>query len=151
MHRAALKTRPAPRSRYRLGELQAPPRSIRPDGEPGARPVVQARRPVDQRGRSDYRAAIHDGRCFYRAMDWPLQIRDGLENEVLDLLNLEVDLPSFDYSPISRLDQADEPVPCDERGRASVGKEGREAGPAPTASPRTTMKDSDALSRGRAR
>src|SRR6266702_3117064 len=63
-----------------------------------------------------------DDAC-YRAMDWLLEITDALEKEVFwqvaTLLDLEVDLLFFDTtSTYFQLDEPDEPVARDERGRA---------------------------------
>jgi hypothetical protein len=63
-----------------------------------------------------------DDAC-YRAMDWLLEITDALEREVFwqvaTLLDLEVDLLFFDTtSTYFQLDEPDEPVARDERGRA---------------------------------
>ena len=67
-------------------------------------------------------AATSDDAC-YRAMDWLLEIQADLEREVFhqvaSLLNLEVDLLFFDTtSTYFCTDEADEPAPRDERGRA---------------------------------
>jgi hypothetical protein len=61
-----------------------------------------------------------DDAC-YRAMDWLIEIKDALEQEVFhqvaNLLNLEVDLLFFDTtSTYFELDEPDEPVARDERG-----------------------------------
>lgn len=61
-----------------------------------------------------------DDAC-YRAMDWLLEIAPALEREVFhqvaSLLNLEVDLLFFDTtSTYFCTDEADEPLPRDERG-----------------------------------
>ncbi|MCY0924350.1 IS1634 family transposase [Streptomyces sp. H27-G5] len=63
---------------------------------------------------------IDDDTC-YRAMDWPHQIREKLEQQVFDsaahLLNLEVDLLFFDTtSTYFELEDADLPVARDEHG-----------------------------------
>jgi hypothetical protein len=63
-----------------------------------------------------------DDAC-YRAMDWLLEITDALEKEVFwqvaTRLDLEVDLLFFDTtSTYFELDEPDEPVARDERGRA---------------------------------
>jgi hypothetical protein len=61
-----------------------------------------------------------DDAC-YRAMDWLIEIKDALEQEVFhqvaNLLNLEVDLLFFDTtSTYFEVDQADTPVARNERG-----------------------------------
>ncbi len=66
--------------------------------------------------------ATSDDAC-YRAMDWLLEITDALEKEVFcqvaTRLDLEVDLLFFDTtSTYFELDEPDEPVARDERGRA---------------------------------
>jgi len=66
-------------------------------------------------------AETSDDAC-YRAMDWLLEIQPALEREVFhqvaNLLNLEVDLLFFDTtSTYFELDEADEPVARDARGR----------------------------------
>jgi hypothetical protein len=66
-------------------------------------------------------SATTDDAC-YRAMDWLLEIQGALEKEVFhqvaSLLSLEVDLLFFDTtSTYFELDEADEPVARDERGR----------------------------------
>jgi len=66
---------------------------------------------------------VSDDAC-YRAMDWLLEIAPALEKEVFhavaSLLNLEVDLLFFDTtSTYFCLDEADEPLPRDERGDPS--------------------------------
>jgi hypothetical protein len=63
---------------------------------------------------------VSDDAC-YRAMDWLLEIAPSLEREVFcqvaSLLNLEVDLLFFDTtSTYFCCDEADEPLPRDERG-----------------------------------
>ena len=88
-----------------------------------------------------------DDAC-YRAMDWLLEIRGALEKEVIerasDLLGLEVDLLFFDTtSTYFVTEDADDPVPRDERGGAvpggtrAAGSCGQR-GSGPGASPRTT-------------
>ena len=69
--------------------------------------------------------ATTDDAC-YRAMDWLLEIRGALEKEVFerasDLLGLEVDLLFFDTtSTYFVTEDADNPVPRDERGSAVPG------------------------------
>ncbi len=69
-----------------------------------------------------------DDAC-YRAMDWLLEIQEALEKEVFhqvaSLLNLEVDLLFFDTtSTYFCTDEADEPLPRDERGAVSAGADG---------------------------
>jgi len=69
--------------------------------------------------------ATTDDAC-YRAMDWLLEIRGALEKEVFerawDLLGLEVDLLFFDTtSTYFVTEDADDPVPRDERGSAVPG------------------------------
>ncbi len=67
----------------------------------------------------------------YRAMDWLLsvepQLARGVYDAVADLLNLQVDLLFFDTtSTYFEIDEADEPVDRDERGRrveATGGKD----------------------------
>jgi hypothetical protein len=71
-----------------------------------------------------------DDAC-YRAMDWLLEIRGTLEKQVFDqvtdLLGLEVDLLFFDTtSTYFVTEDADAPVPRDERGGAVPGGEGGE-------------------------
>ena len=66
-----------------------------------------------------------DDAC-YRAMDWLLEIRGALEKQVFDraseLLGLEVDLLFFDTtSTYFVTEDADAPVPRDERGGAVPG------------------------------
>jgi hypothetical protein len=66
-----------------------------------------------------------DDAC-YRAMDWLLLVQPALEKEVFhqvaNLLSLEVDLLFFDTtSTYFELDEADEPVPRDERGEVLAG------------------------------
>ena len=61
-----------------------------------------------------------DDAC-YRAMDWLLQVRDKLEEEVFhqvaNLLNLEADLLFFDTtSTYFEVDEEDEPVARDKHG-----------------------------------
>jgi hypothetical protein len=68
-----------------------------------------------------------DDAC-YRAMDWLLEIRGTLERQVFDqvtdLLGLEVDLLFFDTtSTYFVTEDADAPVPRDERGSAVPGAE----------------------------
>ncbi|MFI6449894.1 IS1634 family transposase [Kitasatospora sp. NPDC050543] len=65
--------------------------------------------------------ATDDDAC-YRAMDWLHEVTDDLEKRVFDevanLLNLEVDLLFFDTtSTYFELEEADEPVARDDRGR----------------------------------
>jgi len=65
--------------------------------------------------------AIDDDAC-YRAMDWLHEVTDDLEKRVFDevanLLNLEVDLLFFDTtSTYFELEEADEPVARDDKGR----------------------------------
>src|SRR5450759_3007000 len=65
--------------------------------------------------------ATSDDAC-YRAMDWLLLVQPSLEKQVFhqvaSLLNLEVDLLFFDTtSTYFELDEADEPVARDARGR----------------------------------
>ena len=67
-------------------------------------------------------AATTDDAC-YRAMDWLLEIKQSLEQEVFhqvaNLLNLEVDLLFFDTtSTYFELDEPDEPIARDQRGHA---------------------------------
>jgi hypothetical protein len=66
-------------------------------------------------------AEIGEQSC-YRAMDWLHEVKDDLEKqvfgEVANLLNLEVDLLFFDTtSTYFELEEPDEPVARDERGR----------------------------------
>ncbi len=66
-----------------------------------------------------------DDAC-YRAMDWLLEIRGTLEKEVFDrvtdLPGLETDLLFFDTtSTYFVTEEADDPVPRDERGGAVPG------------------------------
>jgi len=63
---------------------------------------------------------VTDDAC-YRAMDWLLEVSEAVEKEVFhavaSLLNLEVDLLFFDTtSTYFCVDEADEPLPRDERG-----------------------------------
>ncbi|MFB6962338.1 IS1634 family transposase [Streptomyces sp. NPDC056309] len=65
--------------------------------------------------------ATDDDAC-YRAMDWLHEVTDDLEKRVFDevanLLNLEVDLLFFDTtSTYFELEEADEPVARDDKGR----------------------------------
>jgi hypothetical protein len=65
-------------------------------------------------------AEVGEDAC-YRAMDWLLQVEDTLARNVYDavadLLTLEVDLLFFDTtSTCFQIEQADTPVPRDERG-----------------------------------
>jgi hypothetical protein len=69
-----------------------------------------------------------DDAC-YRAMDWLLEIKDALEQEVFwqvaTLLDLEVDLLFFDTtSTYFELDEPDAPVARDERGTALADTSG---------------------------
>jgi hypothetical protein len=69
--------------------------------------------------------AIGEQAC-YRAMDWLLQIRDPLEQEIFaqvaNLLNLEVDLLFFDTtSTYFELEEADEEVARNWRGEKASG------------------------------
>jgi len=78
--------------------------------------------------------ATTDDAC-YRAMDWLLQIKDPLEKEIFgqiaNLLNLEVDLLFFDTtSSYFELDDEDEPVPRDFRGRVATSEEDADGKPA---------------------
>ena len=71
--------------------------------------------------------ATTDDAC-YRAMDWLLQIKDALEQEVFgrvaNLLNLEVDLLFFDTtSTYFELDGEDDPVPRDKHGNKTGSQE----------------------------
>jgi len=71
--------------------------------------------------------ATTDDAC-YRAMDWLLQIKDALEQEVFgrvaNLLNLEVDLLFFDTtSTYFELDGEDDAVPRDEHGNKTGSQE----------------------------
>jgi len=77
-----------------------------------------------------------DDAC-YRAMDWLLQIKEPLEQEIFarlaNLLNLEVDLLFFDTtSTYFELDEEDEPVPRDKNGEVTDDEqkaaEGKPAG-----------------------
>ena len=66
---------------------------------------------------------VSDDAC-YRAMDWLLEIAPALEKEVFhsvaSLLNLEVDLLFFDTtSTYFCADEADQPLPRDERGEVA--------------------------------
>jgi hypothetical protein len=65
-------------------------------------------------------AQTTDDAC-YRAMDWLIEIKEALEQEVFhqvaNLLNLEVDLLFFDTtSTYFELDEPDEPIARDEHG-----------------------------------
>jgi len=78
--------------------------------------------------------ATTDDAC-YRAMDWPLQIKDPLEKEIFEqvanLLNLEVNLLFFDTTPsYFEPDDEDEPVPRDSRGRVAASEEDADGKPA---------------------
>jgi len=75
--------------------------------------------------------------AYYRAMDWLLQIKEPLEQEIFrqiaNLLDLEVDLLFFDTtSTYFELDEEDEPVPRDKNGTvtddADKAAEGKPAG-----------------------
>jgi hypothetical protein len=70
-------------------------------------------------------AATDDDAC-YRAMDWLHEVTGDLEKQVFDevanLLNLEVDLLFFDTtSTYFELEEADEPVARDDKGRPLTG------------------------------
>jgi hypothetical protein len=79
--------------------------------------------------------ATTDDAC-YRAMDWLLQVKDALEQEVFgrvaNLLNLEVDLLFFDTtSTYFELDGEDDPVPRDKHGnKTGSGEEAADGKPA---------------------
>jgi len=82
---------------------------------------LAASRWVSEDGWIDGLEQTSDDAC-YRAMDWLLEITDALGQEVFhqvaNLLNLEVDLLFFDTtSTYFELDEPDEPVARDERGR----------------------------------
>jgi hypothetical protein len=69
-------------------------------------------------------AQTSDDAC-YRAMDWLIEIKDALEQEVFhqvaNLLNLEVDLLFFDTtSTYFEVDEADTPIARDQRGMPVV-------------------------------
>ncbi len=71
--------------------------------------------------------ATTDDAC-YRAMDWLLQIKDALQQEVFgqvaNLLNLEVDLLFFDTtSTYFERDGEDDPVPRDKHGNKTGSQE----------------------------
>ncbi|HEY5989705.1 MAG TPA: IS1634 family transposase [Streptosporangiaceae bacterium] len=77
--------------------------------------------------------ATTDDAC-YRAMDWLLQIKDPLEQEIFtqvaNLLNLEVDLLFFDTtSTYFELDAEDGPVVRDDRGNVAAAGEGQKEAP----------------------
>jgi hypothetical protein len=77
-----------------------------------------------------------DDAC-YRAMDWLHDVAPELERQVFgqvaNLLNLEVDLLFFDTtSTYFELDEADEPVARDPRGRTRPADTARGDGDAPT-------------------
>src|SRR5438477_2821560 len=89
--------------------------------------------------------ATTDDAC-YRAMDWLLQIRGALEKEVFDriagLPGLETDLLFFDTtSTYFVIDDADAPVPRDERGNPVP--DGTQDGELKTAGFRTWGKSKD--------
>jgi len=93
--------------------------------------------------------ATSDDAC-YRAMDWLLEIRGTLEKEVFDrvtdLPGLETDLLFFDTaSTYFVTEEADDPVPRDERGGAVPGgsASGGEDGELRTAGFRTWGKSKD--------
>jgi Transposase DDE domain len=93
--------------------------------------------------------ATSDDAC-YRAMDWLLEIRGTLEKEVFDrvtdLPGLETDLLFFDTtSTYFVTEEADAPVPRDERGGAVPGGNagGGEGGELRTAGFRTWGKSKD--------
>jgi len=72
-------------------------------------------------------AAVDDDTC-YRAMDALLEVADALArqvyDQVADLLNLEVDLLFFDTtSTYFELDEADQPLPRDDRGWVTAPEE----------------------------
>ena len=78
--------------------------------------------------------AIGEQAC-YRAMDWLLQIRDPLEQEIFaqvaNLLNLEVDLLFFDTtSTYFELEEADEEVARNWRGEKAPGGDDADPGKA---------------------
>jgi transposase len=78
--------------------------------------------------------ATTDDAC-YRAMDWLLEIKDPLEQEIFaqvaNLLNLEVDLLFFDTtSAYFELDAEDEPVPRDKHGHVAASEEDSDGKPA---------------------
>src|SRR5271157_1751913 len=88
--------------------------------------------------------ATTDDAC-YRALDWLLEIRDALEEEIFgkvsDLLDLEVDLLFFDTtSTYFQTEEADEPVARDRHGRQAASKDadGAEAGDAGEAGERSS-------------
>jgi hypothetical protein len=91
-----------------------------------------------------------DDAC-YRAMDWLIEVAPELEKQVFwqvaNLLDLEVDLLFFDTtSTYFELDEADEPVPRDERGRVkttSTGDGGEDDGEGSTIGFRTYGKSKD--------
>jgi hypothetical protein len=78
---------------------------------------------VSRRVHIDGLAEVSDDAC-YRAMDWLHEVAPKLERQVFgqvaNLLNLEVDLLFFDTtSTYFELDEADEPVARDNRGRVT--------------------------------
>jgi hypothetical protein len=90
--------------------------------------------------------AVTDDAC-YRAMDWLIEVAGELERQVFgqvaNLLNLEVDLLFFDTtSTYFELDEADEPVARDTRGRP-VSPDAAEADPDHTIGFRTWGKSKD--------
>lgn len=77
-------------------------------------------------------AHTSDDAC-YRAMDWLLEIKQSLEQEVFhqaaNLLNLEVDLLFFDATATYfELDEPDAPVARDQRGVPIPDADGRGEG-----------------------
>jgi hypothetical protein len=95
--------------------------------------------------------ACSDDAC-YRAMDWLHDVQDAVEKKIFDqvatLLNLEVDLLFFDTtSTYFEIDQPDEPLARDERGRvlpnADTSGNDDEADAAPNAAFRTYGKSKD--------
>ena len=73
-------------------------------------------------GEGDERRGVSEDEC-YRAMDWLIEAAPQVEREVFwsvaSLLDLEIDLLFFDTtSTYFETEDADEPVPRDERGQA---------------------------------
>ena len=121
--------------------------AVRPGRQPGARPVLQARRGgVDEPGRAHRPARrVTDDAC-YRAMDWLHAVRGDLEKQVFDqvadLLNLEVDLLFFDTtSTYFEVEDADAEAVRDWRGEKTSDE--HDADPGKTAGFRTHGKSKD--------
>jgi hypothetical protein len=93
---------------------------------------LAAARWVSEDGLIDGLAQTSDDAC-YRAMDWLIEIKDALEQEVFhqvaNLLNLEVDLLFFDTtSTYFEVDEAATPIARDQRGMPVVEHDSDEDG-----------------------